>query len=191
MNTDTRTRPRIVIVYESMFGNTRHIAEAIAEGIRSITPSTLLPIAHVHELPAEVDLLVIGGPTHTHSMSRPESREEAINWVTNERLHLELDDAWHETGIREWLRNDPPNPRHFAAFDTRVDMPRLFTGSAAVAIARKLGKRGVDRLGEPESFLVDHKSQLESGETERARAWGAELAAQLVPPPRATDRMGS
>ncbi|MBO0982177.1 flavodoxin [Microbacterium sp. SD291] len=113
-------------------------------------------------------------------MSRPESRKEAVNWASSERLHLELDEAWRETGIREWLRDTPPAPCRFASFDTRVDMPRLFTGSAATAIARRLDKLGFDRLSEPMSFLVDHRSRLEPGEVERARAWGADLAGRLT-----------
>ncbi len=64
----------------------------------------------------------------------------------------------------------------FAAFDTRVDMPRIFTGSAATAISTRLRKRGLRELVRPESFLVDKDSRLLAGELERAHAWGAALA---------------
>lgn len=180
MNSETRAAPRAVIVYESMFGNTRRIAEAIADGVGSVVPSLLVPIAEVSRIPAELDLLIVGGPTHAHGLSRPESRREAVTWASTDRLDLELDETWQETGIREWLRDAPPPPCRFASFDTRVDMPRLFTGSAATTIARKLDKLGFDRLSEPASFLVDHRSRLEPGEVERARAWGADLAGLLT-----------
>ncbi|WP_194411003.1 flavodoxin family protein [Microbacterium cremeum] len=185
MNADAQDAPRVVIVYESMFGSTRLIAEAIAEGMRPTVPVTVVPIAAVGDFPGETDLLVVGGPTHAHGMSRPESRSDAVRWAANEQLDLQLDDAWHDTGIREWLKSSPPHVDHFAAFDTRVDMPRLFTGSAAAAIDRKLGKLGAHRLSDPRSFLVDRSSTLEPGEIDRARAWGAELAERLVPDPHA------
>lgn len=181
MTSDAPAAPRIVIVFESMFGSTRRIAEAIAEGIRPTAPVAVVPIAAVGDFPDETDLLIVGGPTHAHSMSRPESRADAVTWTANEQLDLTLDEAWNDTGIREWLKGDPPNAHQFAAFDTRVDMPRIFTGSAAVAIDKRLAKLGAHRLSEPHSFLVDRNSKLEPGELERAQAWGAELAARLHP----------
>lgn len=176
------SQPRIVVVYESMFGNTRLVAEAIAEGIRATLPVTLVPIAQAGGIPDDIDVLIVGGPTHVHGMSRPESRAEAKTWAASEKP-LDLDEAWHETGVREWLAGGPPRPHLFAAFDTRVDMPRLFTGSAAAVIDRKLAKVGGSRLSPPMSFLVDKDSRLEDGEIERARAWGAALTSPLAATP--------
>jgi hypothetical protein len=174
-----------VIVYESMFGNTRLIAEAIADGIRPHRTVTLVPIAQVDELPTEIDTVIAGAPTHAHGLSRPESRADAVAWARNEQKHLHLDDGWNESGIREWLAGGATRARRFAAFDTRVDMPRLFTGSAAAAIDRRLAKTGGRRLSEPTSFLVDRDSTLEPGQIDRAREWGAELAAALNAAPAA------
>jgi hypothetical protein len=100
-------------------------------------------------------------------------------WAGNEQKHLKLDDAWSDSGVREWLDDRSPRPRLFAAFDTRVDMPRLFTGSAAGAIDRHLAKAGGKRLSEPASFFVDRNSALEPGQIDRARQWGSELGEKL------------
>lgn len=180
MDTPVEGAAEVGIVYESMFGNTRRIAEAIADGIRPRCRVTVVPIGRVDELAGKLDTFVIGAPTHAHSLSRPESRAEAVAWAGNEQKHLQLDDGWSESGIREWLAHTPSPARRFAAFDTRVDMPRIFTGSAAASIDRRLTKAGSERLADPTSFLVDRASSLVDGETERARKWGEELGARIA-----------
>ncbi|GAB2843546.1 flavodoxin family protein [Microbacterium insulae] len=175
--------PKVALVYESMFGGTRRIAEAIAEGMRAFHPVTVVPVEEAKRLPDDIDVLVVGAPTHAHSLSRPESRAEAVQWARDERKDLHLDGVWSDLGIREWLKDFSPQVAHHAAFDTRADMPRIFAGSAAAAIDRRLTKLGSKRVIEPESFFVDRESHLEAGQVERARAWGMQLAAQLLPSP--------
>ncbi|MDQ2698136.1 MAG: flavodoxin domain-containing protein [Actinomycetota bacterium] len=170
----------VTIVFESMFGHTRTIAEAIADGIRPHRQVELVPIGEARDLSADIGTLIVGAPTHAHGLSRPESRAEAVTWAMNEQKHLHLDESASEPGIREWLAERMPRPRRFAAFDTRVDMPRLFTGSAASAIDRRLAKTGADRLSDPVSFFVDRDSALEDGQIDRAREWGAELGARIA-----------
>lgn len=179
MTTPPAADPSVAIVYESMFGNTRQVAEAIADGLRPHLLVRLVPIAQATVVSADVDALIVGAPTHAHGLSRPESRAEAVVWARTEQKHLHLDDAFSESGVREWLADEAPRPHRFAAFDTRVDMPRLFTGSAAAAIDHRLAKAGGERLSEPMSFLVDRDSRLEPGQLDRAREWGAELGAKL------------
>jgi flavodoxin len=79
---------RALIVYESMFGNTRQIAEAVAEGLRAGHDAAPVEVGlvEVGEAPAtvaDVDLLVVGGPTHALGMSRPETRQSATEHTTN------------------------------------------------------------------------------------------------------------
>jgi flavodoxin len=65
---------RAVVVYESLFGNTRRIAEAIAEGSRSQQPPADVACVPVTEVTAAIvggaDLLVVGGPTHMRGLAR-------------------------------------------------------------------------------------------------------------------------
>ena len=73
--------------------------------------------------------------------------------------------------------------RPVAAFDTRVNWPRLLSGSAASGIAKRLEAAGA-RLVAPEgSFIVDTQPDLLPGELDRARAWAESLAASVVPVP--------
>lgn len=69
---------RAVIVYESMFGSTRYVAEAIAEGLADCAEVSVVPVAHANaEVLDGVDLLVVGAPTHLHGLPRPSSRRMA------------------------------------------------------------------------------------------------------------------
>lgn len=175
MSTTHDSRPTAVIVFESMFGSTRRVAEAIAEGMSgrvqvSVTSATDKPTVNPS------DVLIVGAPTHAHSLSRPESRREAVRWAQDSKAHLTLEADGRASGIREWLEAAPAVSHGFAAFDTRVDMPRIFTGSAATVIAKRLRKQGNNAIAGAESFLVDKDSHLLEGELERARHWGARLA---------------
>lgn len=69
---------RALVVYESMFGNTRRIAQAIADGIRDGADVALTDVVDAPaDVPDDVDLVVVGGPTHVFSMSRKVTRREA------------------------------------------------------------------------------------------------------------------
>jgi flavodoxin len=55
---------RILVVFESMFGATEAVAEAIGKGLAVAAP---VEVVNVDDAPADltgVDLLVVGGPTH-------------------------------------------------------------------------------------------------------------------------------
>jgi len=88
-------------------------------------------------------------------------------------------------GIRKFLERLPEVDGTAAAcFDTRFDKSRILTGSAAKAMARRLGRRGYRIVAEPESFFVlDSEGPLKEGELDRARRWGASLgtAADVSP----------
>ncbi len=63
---------RTVVIYESMYGNTHLIADAIADGLRSVSGDVaIVPVADtVDDVLEGADLVVVGGPTHAHGMSR-------------------------------------------------------------------------------------------------------------------------
>ncbi|MCY7325960.1 MAG: flavodoxin domain-containing protein [Microbacteriaceae bacterium] len=173
---------KTVIVYESMFGNTRRIAGAIAEGMG---PEASVEVVGVNsermDAIGDADLVIIGAPTHAHSLSTSSSREEAEEWAADPERNLQLDPQAHGRGVREWLDSQPPLPRLYAAFDTRADMIRLFTGAASTPIARVLGRRRMEAVVPAESFAVSMHNELARGEQDRAREWGqriAEVAAQ-------------
>lgn len=166
-----------IVVYESVYGNTRAIAEAVADGLGSVP---VYPVHEAADLRETVHLLVVGGPTHVHGVATPRSRYVGAH--TAKRVdadHVEAE-ATEEPGLRAWIAGlAPEGVHHAAAFDTRLEQSRLVTGSAARGIARRLHRRGIDVIG-TESFLVKKtEGPLGAGELERARAWGAELAQSL------------
>src|SRR5690606_753968 len=89
-----------------------------------------------------------------------------------------------ERGIREWIQSlaSPGRAVPVATFDTRVVSPRL-PGSAAKKSMKRLVALGFRPLAKPESFGVHgYVGPVADGELQRARRWGAELAA-LRPQP--------
>ena len=166
------------VVYESMYGNTAQVARAIGEGLKVEGIETVVdPVGHVDRARVSgADLLVIGGPTHVHGMARPSTREQARADEKNT-----FDDPTAEPGLREWLDDLPDGKgRLAAAFDTRIQAPKAFTGSAAKGIAQRLRRHGFGQAGEPGSFLVTKQNTLVEGELERARGWAREIAARAA-----------
>lgn len=158
------------VVYESMWGNTRAVAEAVGRGIGSdvlVIDVDQTPAV----MPAEVELLVVGGPTHAFSMSRESTRQDAVQKGAGPD---------HSTrGIREWLERQPRSEAlAVATFDTRVAKVRRLPGSAAKAAAKSVRSHHLGRLLDSESFYVDDmQGPLLDHELERATEWGARLAA--------------
>jgi len=165
---------KALVVYESMYGNTATIGEAITASLRAQgLEVTSGPISKIEPAQArEVDLLVAGGPTHVHGMSSTKSRKTAVDDADN--TYPEPTGA---PGLRTWLKElSPGGGRLAAAFDTRIDKSILLTGSAAKGIARRLQGNGFRLVLEPECFLVSTDNRLIDGETEHATAWGIRIA---------------
>ena len=172
---------KAVIVYESMYGNTRKIAEAIGEGLGRTEDIVVVPAGHVFpEVLANADLVVAGGPTHAWGMSRPGTRTTAVTNAHKPGSGLVLEPDAAGPGLREWLSSVEHLPGRAAAFDTRLQAPSAFTGRASTGIVRKLRQRGCQPVGKPQSFLVTKANQLVPGEESRARAWGEQLAAAMA-----------
>jgi len=178
---------RVAIVYESIFGNTREVAESVARGVRSAAPEaevtcTAVPLA-VPEL-ADADLLVLGAPTH--ALGLPSQRTRRM-WLRREDVESGYGREGHplEPGadgpaLRDWLDSLPR--RHHgraAAFDTRLD--KRLAGGAAPRLARWLRRHGYEVVAEPVGFVVgDMEGPLRTGELTRAARWGAGLVRQTV-----------
>ncbi|MEU7788941.1 flavodoxin domain-containing protein [Amycolatopsis sp. NPDC049159] len=162
---------RILVVFESMFGATEEVAEAIGKGLAGSAP---VEVVNVDKAPRDltgVDLLVVGGPTHVHGMSRAATRKSA-----EDQAH---DPTRSHTGVREWLDSVGTVPAGLpaATFDTRIDKARVLTGAASLGEAKRLRRRGCRLVVPAESFFVGTAPEdgLKPGEAERAEAWGAAL----------------
>src|SRR6202521_2972509 len=120
-----------LVVYDSKFGNTRKLAEAIADGLRGAGSVRLMGLDKA--LPTDlgiVDLLVVGGPTQMRGMS------------ARIRQFVDLIQTRSATGMVA------------ATFDTRFRLPATLSGSAARQVARKLRRAGIRGLILPQRFFV-------------------------------------
>lgn len=159
-----------LVVYDSLFGNTERVAQAIAGALRAymqvqavrIEPAqaeelkrqellrqnraTDVRLEPAHQVSLEgVDLLIVGGPT------------QAFRATPTIQSFLESVSPASLNGIA------------VACFDTRARGP---FGSAAKVMAKKLQTMGVSLLVPPESFFVKGmQGPMKSGEVERAASW--------------------
>lgn len=148
-----------LVMYDSQFGNTRRIAEAIGESLRAEFAVQVVSVAEAAPVAEEIDLLVVGGPTQGHGAS------PAMKAFLDGFRHGEL------LGVPA------------AAFDTRFQLARWLSGSAAERIAKRLRRAGCVLIMPPESFFVarGREGPLLAGETERARTWGRALLVAMPP----------
>ena len=165
---------KALVVYESLFGNTEKVAQAIADGLSEHGEVELLEVTKTREVtPEHLDLLVVGGPTHGFSMTRPTTREEAVSRGASHGSTT--------FGLREWL-DQLHKGRHselVATFDTRVSKVRHLPGSAAKGAAKIARGLGYSSAAQAESFYVeDVGGPLLEGELGRAQDWGAWLGTQ-------------
>ena len=141
------------VVYCTHKGNTRKVAEAIGEALR---PRASVEVVAVESaattIAPDVDLLFVGGPTEGHGMT-PEIRS-FLDRIDTESIR----------------------GRAVAAFDTRLDWPRLLSGSAADSIAREMTAKGARVIPAHGSFIVNMDPALEPGELDRAREWAVAVA---------------
>lgn len=176
---------RALVVYESMYGNTHVVADRIAVGLRDAAVETsVLSVHGVDPIDlARADLIVVGGPTHVHTMSSTRSREAAADAAAKPDSELTIEPGGAGPGLRDWFESlGPLTGRKAAAFDTRIDLAAMLTGRASKAIARRMRDHGMSLVVPPESFLVDKQSHLLTGEGERAQEWGRGLAAKVGVP---------
>jgi hypothetical protein len=175
---------KITVVYESMFGNTHEVAQAISRGLQEAQPDADVECVAVGdalpELIKSTDLLIVGGPTHMLGMTSGMSRRMGVSAeekseARGEPAH-ELEEGEEGPGVRGWFDGlgKVEDGGRAAAFDTRLGSP--MAGGAARGIARRLRKHGYQMVTSPEGFVVeDADGPLREGEVERAQQWGAQL----------------
>ena len=161
-----------VVVYESHWGNTAAIAQAIADGIGPGTRA-LNTTEATREALADVDLIVAGSPVIAFALPR----DGSLHQIERDEKAPVPPDVSHPL-LRTWLDNLRVRRGFGAAFETRIWWSlRGATGT----IESKLRSSGYERLLPGERFIVQGGyGPLREGELERARRWGAELAEALA-----------
>jgi flavodoxin len=145
---------RVLVAYSSRKGNTRLVAERIAAAVRVRAPVELINVEDAPRDLPDAELVFVGGPTEAHGMT-----QSLVHFFAG--LH-----AGTLTG------------RAAVAFDTRIDWPRLLSGSAAVGITKRLREAGARVVAPPESFIVNSVPELLPGELERIDPWALSVVEQ-------------
>jgi hypothetical protein len=150
-----------------MFGNTRAVAAAIADGIAAHMPVETLEVAAAPvALPDDVALLVVGGPTHAHGMTTPRTRTDA-----GERAGERL--VSRGQGMREWLRVSVRSRSRRGGVRHRIKGPGC-SGAGRQGAAKALAaagfrqRRPVAATGRPAMF-----DRLLAGRLDRRGGGGA------------------
>lgn len=147
---------KTLVVYDSLYGNTEIIAQAIGAAIPDEVEVQRVGQVNTGDLKA-ADLLIVGSPTHGALPT------EAIQ------------------GLIERLGPPTREGAKAATFDTRLTWFFLerWGGFAAPKMAVTLKEKGWTLVGEPGGFFVRglKKGPLKDGEIERAAAWAKGLVA--------------
>ena len=155
---------RMLIIYFSKFGNTRRIAQAMAEPLEPVGEVRVLTIDQLAASDFEgVDLAIVGSPTHGFNV--PEVVRSALGAL-------------------------PPGilvGKCVAAFDTTLRPWPLRLFRASPKLLRQLAQLGGKPVAQPQTFFVQtHSTQgtgehdlLLEGQIERARDWANEILKQL------------
>ncbi|HTM78696.1 MAG TPA: flavodoxin domain-containing protein [Devosia sp.] len=152
----------IVIVYDSIFGNTAKIARAVADGLEPDNQVRIVSVQDAKGLDlSDTGMLVIGSPTRGF---RPTPQ------------------------ISEYIAGlaQIPDSMTTAVFDTRLDpdtidpLPLRWVvevgGYAAARMAGALQDHGISVRGDLGGFLVTGtEGPLKAGELDRAREWAISL----------------
>ena len=155
---------KTLIVYFSKFGNTRRIAEAIAETMKAAGETRVVNLDQLAASDFEgVNLVIVGSPTHGFNMP------EAV------RAKLGTFPAGILAG------------KSVAAFDTTVRPWPLRHFRASPKLLRLLSQLGGKPVARPQTFFVQtHSTQgtgehhlLLEGQIDRARDWAHEILKQL------------
>lgn len=155
---------KAMVVYDSVFGNTGQVAQAIGDALASQVEVEVRPVAEVKPQDLTgLSLLVIGSPTRQFSPTGA------------------------TTGLLKSIPKDGLDGVRVAAFDTRfteaeiekvrvlVFFVKLF-GYAAEPMAKRLEKKGGELAVPPEGFYVaDVEGPLVEGELERAAEWAGQI----------------
>ena len=98
---------RVAIVHERLMGNTRQVAEAIADGVREAVPGADVVCASAGQTgTVEADLLIVGAPAHflaCRAQAPPDVDQWAGRRPASGASARDLEPDAAGPGVREWL----------------------------------------------------------------------------------------
>ena len=156
----------VMIIYDSAYGNTEKIAQAVGAALSSEAAVTILRVGEVkaNQVPGS-SLLIVGSPTQRF---RP---TVAISSLLKDIPKDSL------KGVRVAAFDTRLTQSHIDAIPILAFFVRIF-GYAAKPIADRLRKKGGELVASPQGFFVDGmEGPLSPGELEHAALWAKQLLA--------------
>jgi hypothetical protein len=167
---------RALVIYESMFGNTQRVAEAIGRGLATRVTVDVIEVGRApRDVDDDVDLVVVGGPTHAFGLPSERTRRSAAEQAPAGLVS-------RGPGVREWVACLASRGGRLAvaAFDTHIDKTWV-PGAASRKLDKMMRGMGLFVLEAPTSFYVhDMTGPLVGGEAERAEMLGRRLGDELL-----------
>ena len=158
---------KALVVYDSFFGNTEKVAQAMGDALASQAQVQTLRVGDVRpEHVTGLDLLIVGSPTRAFSPS-----PAITNWLKS-------------------LASKSLQGVEVAAFDTRMSVEEVGSailtffakifGYAAEPIGNRLVKKGGHLSIPPEGFFVEgSEGPMKNGELERATNWARQILSRV------------
>jgi flavodoxin len=159
-------RPHALVIYDSAYGNTERIAQAISAGLQDVFAAKVVLVGKVspHDV-ASAELIIIGSPTQA---GRP--TDILQHWLDNL-----APSAFGNTNVATFDTRFAPQDH---GIGLRVVMKVL--GFAAQRIATSATSKAGTMMAAPEGFIVEDKAgPLRDGELIRATSWAHALASRL------------
>lgn len=148
---------KALIVYDSLYGNTERIANAIGEKLSSYHDTKTIKVIKANPNDIDgIDILIIGSPTHggrftdpikTFIGLLPEKELQAIKTLT-------FDTSFPTTNMGFFINH----------------IVKIF-GNAAPRLSKELKKKGANVIDSKTFYVLGKEGPLQEGETERAKEW--------------------
>ena len=159
------------VIIESYFGNTLQIAHAIADALPNAQIQSFDEAPDV--IPDDINLLLLGAPTHEAALPTPKSRHLAATRSSTGSANRIQPPP--QRGLAEWIKHATiPAGTRTITFDTSAGRFATLFGCAAKAAAKQLRARGFQVERGP-SFTVTAGDVLVAGQQEQAARWAASL----------------
>jgi len=158
---------KTLIIYDSVFGNTEIIANAIFDGFENKEGTHICkPENFTLDLLKDVDILIVGSPTRGFRPTKP------------------------VTDLFESMKSDSLKGIMASSFDTRVKLETIKSGAlrllvkaggyADKTISKLLNKKGATIIVPSQGFFVTgNEGPLYDTEIERAKQWAKEIVARF------------
>ena len=153
---DALDLPRVIMLYDSVFGNTKKVALTLSRGLEAggfVVDAQYIGTFNLNKL-EKYNVIGIGGPTHVHGASK--AMKSFLSQIKDRKLH---------------------DKKGFA-FETKISHP--LAGSAAKKILRTLKKMKVKPVyPRITAIVVGREGPLEEGTSSKMEKIGIEIAELL------------